>query len=198
MTETIEAPADFEGRPINGKISFYGNKTVKEQHDPAELIAALDALFAFPEVVAVRWTQYTPYFNDGEACTFDVNDARTKLIDTDEEDGEYEDGFIDSSGDWPDDYFETHSHGRWVRGADGRSSLTYPEGKLPVDYDARELLVNGVVRKDIQTAMQAVEEAVAGGHHETILYRKFGDPAEVTVVREGDSYKFDVEHYDHD
>lgn len=28
-----------------------------------------------PAIKAVGWTQYTPYFNDGEPCTFSVNDA---------------------------------------------------------------------------------------------------------------------------
>ena len=27
----------------------------------------------FPEVDKIQWTQYTPYFNDGDACTFGVN-----------------------------------------------------------------------------------------------------------------------------
>jgi hypothetical protein len=27
-----------------------------------------------PEVRAIYWTQYTPYFNDGEACVFGVNE----------------------------------------------------------------------------------------------------------------------------
>ncbi|WP_074344742.1 hypothetical protein [Mycobacteroides abscessus] len=188
----------FLGHGITGNIAYYGRRQ-SEQHDPAELVAALDALFAFPEVVSVRWTQYTPYFNDGDACTFSVHEARTKLVDTDEDAGDYEDGFISSSGDWPSDYFETHSYGEWFRDpSTGRSARVYPAGKSPVDYDDRELFVNGVVRKDIQAAMQAVESAVEGGHHEAILHEKFGDPAEVTVVREGDSYKFDVEHYDHD
>ena len=29
----------------------------------------------YPAVHAVQWTQYTPHFNDGSACTFDVQDA---------------------------------------------------------------------------------------------------------------------------
>jgi hypothetical protein len=29
----------------------------------------------FPEVKCVGWTQYTPYFNDGDTCEFSVNDA---------------------------------------------------------------------------------------------------------------------------
>lgn len=28
-----------------------------------------------PEGFCLEWTQYTPYFNDGDACTFRVNDA---------------------------------------------------------------------------------------------------------------------------
>jgi len=28
----------------------------------------------YPEVETVQWTQYAPYFNDGDACVFSVND----------------------------------------------------------------------------------------------------------------------------
>ena len=28
-----------------------------------------------PKVTAIVWTQYTPYFNDGDTCEFNVNDA---------------------------------------------------------------------------------------------------------------------------
>lgn len=28
-----------------------------------------------PNVTAIVWTQYTPYFNDGDTCEFNVNDA---------------------------------------------------------------------------------------------------------------------------
>lgn len=27
-----------------------------------------------PEIKTIRWSQYTPYFNDGETCEFNVND----------------------------------------------------------------------------------------------------------------------------
>lgn len=29
---------------------------------------------ANPEIKSVTWTQYTPYFNDGDSCEFGVND----------------------------------------------------------------------------------------------------------------------------
>lgn len=51
--------------------------------------AALKASFveffaAHPEVAAIRWRQYTPYFNDGEACYFSVCEPEIKLTTSDE------------------------------------------------------------------------------------------------------------------
>ena len=45
----------------------------------AEGEAALREVFKdffaeFPVVTAIRWAQYTPYFNDGEACVFSVHE----------------------------------------------------------------------------------------------------------------------------
>jgi len=34
-----------------------------------------------PDVKAIGWTQYTPYFNDGEECVFGVNDLHASLVD---------------------------------------------------------------------------------------------------------------------
>jgi len=31
-----------------------------------------------PEVSRIMWTQYTPYFNDGDACTFSINELTFK------------------------------------------------------------------------------------------------------------------------
>ena len=28
----------------------------------------------YPHLTAIKWSQYTPYFNDGDECTFGVND----------------------------------------------------------------------------------------------------------------------------
>jgi hypothetical protein len=49
---------------------------------------------AYPKLEAVRWTQYTPYFNDGEACTFSVNGFYVKVEGTAEDAGNYEHGFV--------------------------------------------------------------------------------------------------------
>jgi hypothetical protein len=38
-----------------------------------------------PSVVAIRWTQYTPYWQDGDTCTFGANDPELQLFSTDED-----------------------------------------------------------------------------------------------------------------
>lgn len=49
-----------------------------------------------PDVTAVRWTQYAPHFNDGDPCVFGVNERRFKLAASAEDDGDDEDGFVDT------------------------------------------------------------------------------------------------------
>jgi len=39
-----------------------------------------------PEIKAIVWTQYAPYFNDGEACEFGVNEMYVTTTDPDSED----------------------------------------------------------------------------------------------------------------
>lgn len=49
---------------------------------------------ARPEVLAVRWRQYTPYFNDGDPCAFSVHEVDFKTTEGGtEDDGDYDDGF---------------------------------------------------------------------------------------------------------
>ena len=63
-----------------------------------KLSAALqDLVKTYPTVEAFKWSQYTPYFNDGDSCEFSVyTDPSIKFVGADEDAGDYEDGFIDS------------------------------------------------------------------------------------------------------
>lgn len=47
----------------------------KLREESAALVKPLLQQFItdFPEVRQVRWTQYSPYFNDGEACVFSLH-----------------------------------------------------------------------------------------------------------------------------
>ncbi len=49
-----------------------------------------------PDLKAIRWQQYTPHFNDGEACEFSVGDFGFKFEDTDADAGDREDGYDDA------------------------------------------------------------------------------------------------------
>lgn len=53
---------------------------------------------ACPEVGSVQWTQYTPYFNDGETCEFSVHEKYFVLAD-DEDPDDYEGSVIYTSKD---------------------------------------------------------------------------------------------------
>lgn len=43
-----------------------------------------------PSVKRVVWSQYTPYFNDGDSCTFGVNDPKFYNFTEDEEDDDFD------------------------------------------------------------------------------------------------------------
>lgn len=67
-------------------------KAAEDQIRPA-LLEEVEKLAAnFPELEKLRWTQYTPYFNDGDTCYFGFHGLQYKLKE-DEESGDYGDGF---------------------------------------------------------------------------------------------------------
>lgn len=160
----------FLGKSIAGTISHYTDG-IAEQHDPQEFIDALDALLALDSVEAVRWTQYTPYFNDGDACTFGVGQFCVKLT-IDDDDADFDFGSFRGEYDLYD----------YPRKEDGSKDY----------YADRIFEINGLNTEPIYNAVNAIEGLAV--HHEAILSKKFGDPAEVTY----DGEQFSVEHYDHD
>lgn len=63
-------------RKIEGEITPVGN--LSNAIDVEEWLAALDA--ALEHVDHLTWHQYTPYFNDGEACVFSYGGIRPTFI----------------------------------------------------------------------------------------------------------------------
>lgn len=47
-----------------------------------------------PSIEALKWTQYTPYFNDGDECTFRVNELYVRIVGDGDDGGDYEDGYL--------------------------------------------------------------------------------------------------------
>jgi hypothetical protein len=51
----------------------------------------------YPQVDALRWAQYTPYFNDGDACIFGVGELTIRLVGADLSSSGYRDGFNEAA-----------------------------------------------------------------------------------------------------
>lgn len=67
----------LNGRRVCGDIQE--SQCFKPQYPKFEFSAALDDVLDSGLVDAVRWSQYTPYFNDGEPCVFGANDPDFRL-----------------------------------------------------------------------------------------------------------------------
>lgn len=80
----------------NARINELKKQVKKELQ--AEFTEALAELFdAYPFVKSLSFTAYTPYFNDGDECTYCVNHDYCKIngFDEDDDDEEGEDGLED-------------------------------------------------------------------------------------------------------
>ncbi|GGL42202.1 hypothetical protein [Nocardia jinanensis] len=164
------------GRPIRGEIEYFDTSLVEElwpddeedsgdtapveQKPLTDFIAALDAVFAFPEVQSIRWEQYTPYFNDGDPCKFSADDVGFRIDGIDE-------GVLDEHG----------CIAVWlIRSADDHSQRNAAE--YPQISDA------------LFTAMNAFDAAIIDGAHDADLLEHFGDPAQVVATRAGFDVEF--------
>lgn len=154
-------PKNFEilDRPIEG--SKYSEPTGRDQGDSAEFLSALDKLFAVDGIEEVRWRQYTPHFNDGEACIFGVHEIDVKLSErfgVEEDDGESEDGWL----------------------------TEYDLYEYTNNYADRKFVVNGQSTEEIKAALDAFDLDA----FETVVKLNFGDHAEVTASPAGFSVEF--------
>lgn len=126
-------------------------------------------------IEAVRWTQYTPYFNDGEACLFSVNDIQFKFSDK-----LHDNGHLNKSknDDFDDDGFTDQY-----------------DFDTKAFFDSKREVVN---YKDID-ALESLTDDIAYAHSVLSglgddLKEILGDHVQVTVTRKG----IETEEYSHD
>lgn len=129
-----------------------------------------------PGITGVVWTQYTPYFNDGDTCEFSVNDVTFTNAPLDElcniRWGEYEG---EADGVWA---CENIQH-----------VLTSDRDYYKEDADL--IRASGGVDA---ASCKLFNEAICSGEMESVMLAMFGDHAKIIATREG----FDVDEYDHD
>jgi hypothetical protein len=120
-----------------------------------------------PKVKSFGWNQYTPYFNDGDSCTFSVN---TDYI--------YINGESVDESDWIDETKITN-YGTWNR-----------EKK---EYEGRTEVPNLIYDKELASASDEIKEFLSN-FDEDFFMTQFGDHAEITITPEGvsvDEYEHD-------
>ncbi|MFJ6010194.1 hypothetical protein ACIQHZ_31405 [Streptomyces halstedii] len=167
---------NFLGMPVSGDI-IEGSTRV-EQKPIEELAPLFQALVDDPTIVEFGWTQYTPYFNDGDTCDFSVNALWVMTT----EDVEWSE-----SGDFDHYLLEVEYDHRSL----GKVKKHW-EGEWP----DRELVIDGYEGpdEDRYNRCQDLDGALQSGAFETVLLDTFGDHAMVTVRKNG----IEVEQYSHD
>lgn len=163
-------------RPVTGDKPQHGDKSTVSQLSPTEFLAEIDRALATPGVRGLVWEQYTPYFNDGDACEFSLSDVRVILTGDGNDEDWYDQGREYSTG-WST--WDLYSGRAWPAN-DGSNWGEIEWITLPDDISGR------TVYELIKSLKFSAWENVARAN--------FGDHAQVTATAEG----FNVEYYEHD
>ena len=127
-----------------------------------------------PKITAIIWTQYTPYFNDGDTCVFSVGDAYF----TNANEEQMED--FTSYGEYEGDEETVFSMNDYELTGDSEWSVNER-----AKYD-----MTGLDKKSIK----AFSKVLQSNEMEDVMLEMFGDHVRVVTTRDG----FDVNDYDHD
>jgi hypothetical protein len=172
----------FLGIPVEGDISR-GEARVP-QRPLEEFQPLILAVLNDPTIIEFGWTQYTPYFNDGEPCVFGAGDiwVRTDADKARVEEGDDEEDEVD--------YLEA------LNVTYGHPSLGKYEYSYTGTYPDREKHVVSYQGPDPERLDRclALNQAVTGGEFDNVLLEAFGDHARVTVSKSG----IQIEFYEHD
>lgn len=171
----IATGTNFLGMPVSGDITE-GSTRVGQK--PIEELAPLfQALVDDPTIVEFGWTQYTPYFNDGDTCDFSVHGLWVRTTAELRSDDEFQEGHYDLSVEYHPSLGTVNGHwvGEWPKRHFVRESY---EGPDEARYDRCH---------DLERALQS-------GAFETVLLDTFGDHALITVRKTA----IGVEEYSHD
>lgn len=159
--------------PIEGDVIFPSHSTAKQR--PVEELEAFFQKAWDHGVTAIAWTQYTPFFNDGDVCVFGAGGETYSNVELSDDDVRNVELYPDADDEiWsgieykPGYEWDRLSHGyKKIRGY-----------KPPVGM------------------LEAVDalNAINSGAFDDVLRSNFGEHAQVVATPE----KFYVEYYDHE
>jgi hypothetical protein len=174
VADAIEQLKSFRKRreELEKEIKDTGKRLFKE---------AVETIFEeHPKLVAFSWTQYTPYFNDGDACTFSAHTDDPYIQFGDEEDlNEYH--FRDSD-----------------RVCDGEEEVTDWRGRT-----VKQTKYKWVKRQvtEEESSKHAAHKALGeflGLFCSDDYEAMFGDHVSVIVTKKDNGVKIETEGYSHD
>jgi len=129
-----------------------------------------------PGITGVVWTQYTPYFNDGEPCEFSVGEPTFTNAPADEL----------SDIRWGE--YEGETEGVWS--TENISYVMEADREYYQDTKNAILAAGGV---DVESCV-LFAKAVGSSEMEDVMQAMFGDHVKVIATRDG----FDIDEYSHD
>lgn len=133
---------------LNADFEAYVEKAGKELRE--EIRKTLDEVLklffaANPHVASISWRQYTPYFNDGDACEFSVGDPILTLRSDYSPDPDYSDEDGEGEGDWDEEDVdgEFRDESSLLSDRAFYSKGGYKDPKKVAEIDSRLALVGG-------------------------------------------------------
>jgi hypothetical protein len=179
---------NFLGIPVEGDIDKGSKKT--PQKPLAELEPLMRAVLADDYIDSFGWTQYTPYFNDGDACVFGVGEPWFRTMD--DVKGK------PASGDEDDEYYDEDDDDSFTLGYTAHPTLGKQDYEYdnPRDWENRRKVYGRYEgnRQSSFTVCADLADAINSGAFEDVLLEAFGDHAKVKVRATG----ITVDTYEHD
>ncbi len=140
----------------------------------------------YSDLIGVRWTQYTPYFNDGEECIFSVGDLCIKHNFVD---GDYEEE--DEAGNTLPLKWTDGSPSTWIYDKSGRhyndSDYVLRRENNTKNFGSEEAFLAFV--QDLRDVSKSIQDIP-----DDVMQDLFGNHVKITVDRNG----LTVDEYDHD
>lgn len=159
-------------------------KELQEKFEPL----FLEIFNSYPKITGFSWTQYTPYFNDGDTCEFYTNEV---IVYTDDYDGEVGDlgWMVDEKGIISLDQYDKPMHNPYGKKPDG--SYGFAEESVP---NPRFKEVTNVLDDAGHKIVTDIVKLIESSDNYDFMKSLFGDHAKVIVTPKG----IEVEEYNHD
>lgn len=194
----MENNKTFLGMTIEGSI-YHGDPQVP-QLSKEVFQSMLKAVLDHDEVLGLTWTQYTPYFNDGDPCVFCANDVYVCLngVEPNEDNSRYLDyGWMEDDLEENGRLWLSNSSDDYVRLV-GDNTRKYLESKDERGWRKWEHEVNldSQPNPGLFQAYELFDTTLNRGSFNSVLLGLFGDHC--TVIIDKVNNKILVDEYEHD